>query len=67
MTVKELIEELKTYNQNAHVSIGDNFGNELEITYGTADGCTKETCDEVSFGIKQNNKIEIEFDYNVWE
>ena len=66
MTVKELIEELKTYNQNAHVSIGDNFDNELEICFGGADGCTKETCSEVSFDIKGNKKIEIEFDYNVW-
>lgn len=67
MTVRELIEELMKFNQDAHISIGDNFYNELEICWGGSDGCTKEDCSNVNFEIKGKNNKEIEFDYNVWE
>lgn len=59
MTVRELIDELKKFNQDAHVSIGDNFDNELDISWGGSDGCTKENCEEVSFDVKgkMNNEL----------
>ena len=58
MTVRELIEELKTFNQDAIVFIGDNIGNELDISWGGAEGCTKEDCEDVGFNIKGKNNIE---------
>jgi hypothetical protein len=69
MKVGALIEQLKQFNQNAVVSIGDNYDNELEISWGYSDGCTKERCEVVNFDIKhknEENKPE-EFDYNTWE
>jgi len=58
MTVRELIEELKTFNQDAIVFIGDNIDNELDISWGGAEGCTKEDCEDVGFNIKGKNNIE---------
>ena len=58
MTVKELIEELKVFNQDAIVFIGDNIDNELDISWGGAEGCTKEDCEDVGFNIKGKNKVE---------
>ncbi|MBO6255717.1 MAG: hypothetical protein J6O49_19070 [Bacteroidaceae bacterium] len=58
MTVRELIEELKAFNQDAIVFIGDNIDNELDISWGGAEGCTKEDCDDVGFNIKGKNNIE---------
>lgn len=70
MKLGALIEQLKQFNQDAFVSIGDNYDNELEITWGYSDGCTKENCQVVNFDIKgekdEKNKPQ-EFDYNVWE
>lgn len=54
MTVSELIEMLKEFNQEARISIGDNFDNELDIGWGGPDTCTKENCDVVCFDIKGN-------------
>ena len=42
MKVKELIEILKEFNQEAIVFIGDNIDNALEISWGGAEDCTKE-------------------------
>lgn len=58
MTVRELIEELKAFNQDAIVFIGDNIDNELYISWGGAEGCTKEDCEDVGFNIKGKNNIE---------
>lgn len=58
MTVRELIEELKAFNQDAIVFIGDNIGNELDISWGGPEGCTKEDCEDVGFNIKGKNNIE---------
>lgn len=58
MTVRELIEELKAFNQDAIVFIGDNIDNELDISWGGAEGCTKEDCEDVGFNIKGKNNIE---------
>lgn len=54
MIVSELIEELKKFNQEARISISDNFDNELDIGWGGPDACTKENCDVVCFDVKGN-------------
>ena len=41
MKVKELIEELKNYNPEATLTVGDNFDNGLHISYSGGDGGTK--------------------------
>lgn len=58
MTVKELIKQLLDYNPNAQVYIGDNLYNEIELTYGSSDGVTKENCEDVGFHIKGNYSCE---------
>jgi hypothetical protein len=58
MTVEELIMELKEFNPKAHVSIGDNFDNELEISWGWFDGCSKKSCEDVNFDIKREDNRE---------
>lgn len=58
MTVRELIEELKAFNQDAIVFIGDNIDNELDISWGGSEGCTKEDCEDVGFNIKGKNNVE---------
>ena len=58
MTVRELIEKLKVFNQDAIVFIGDNIDNELDISWGGSEGCTKEDCEDVGFNIKGKNNVE---------
>jgi len=58
MKVKELIEILKEFNQEAIVFIGDNIDNELDISWGGGEGCTKEDCEDVGFNIKDKNNVE---------
>lgn len=58
MTVRELIEELKEFNQDAIVYIGDNIDNQLEITWGGSDGCTEATCEDVGFHTRGNQDVE---------
>lgn len=41
MKVKELIEELKNYNPEAILTVGDNFDNGFHISYSGGDGGTK--------------------------
>lgn len=41
MKVKELIEELKNYNPEATLTVGDNFDNGIHISYSGGDGGTK--------------------------
>ena len=57
MKVKELIKELKKYNQEAIITIGDNFYNGIGIGYAGSDGSTKETCDFVCFDSQNNSEI----------
>lgn len=38
MKVKELIEELKNYNPEATLTVGDNFDNGIHISYSGGDG-----------------------------
>ena len=56
MKVKELIEELKKYNQEAVLTVGDNFDNGIDIGYAGSDGCTEETCDFVCFDAQNNTE-----------
>lgn len=66
MKLGALIDKLKQFNQEAIVTIGDDYYNELEINWDK-DGYTKENCQVVNLGIKnhKNNKPQ-EFNYNVW-
>lgn len=57
MKVKELIEELKKYNQEAVLTVGDNFDNGISIGYAGSDGSTKETCDFVCFDSQNSSEI----------
>lgn len=57
MKVKELIEELKKYNQEAILTVGDNFYNGISIGYAGSDGCREETCDFVCFDAQNNTEI----------
>jgi len=50
-TVRDLIAELQTCNQDAIVCGGDNFGNRFTIGFGGADGCTRENCEYVCLDI----------------
>lgn len=50
MTVKELIEKLAEYNQNATVQVvAHSTMSAFDITYGTSEGCEKQNCDTVFF------------------
>lgn len=52
MKVRELIEKLNEYNQNADVEICvKGMPQEFEICYGGSEGCTKSSCNEVVFMI----------------
>ena len=52
MKVKELIEKLNEYNQDADVEICVNgMSQEFEICYGDSEGCTKSSCNCVAFMI----------------
>ena len=52
MKVKELIEKLGEYNQNANVEIWVNgLFQEFELCYGCSEGCAKSTCEDVVFAI----------------
>lgn len=57
MKVRELIEELSNYNQEAEfeIVVGDN-PEKFEICYGNSEGCTKSKCDVVSIFV--NSKKE---------
>lgn len=49
MKVKELIEELKNYNPEAILTVGDNFYNGIQISYSCGDGGTKSNAHFVCF------------------
>ena len=52
MKVKELIEKLKEYNQEANFCVVvNNYPKDFKICYGTSEGCTKENCDSVDIMI----------------
>lgn len=56
MKVKELIEELKNYNPEATLTVGDNFYNGIDISYSADDGGTKADALFVCFNEENNPK-----------
>ena len=56
MKVKELIKELKNYNPDAVLTVGDNFYNGISISFGYTEGCTKLNCQFVCFD--KENRVE---------
>jgi hypothetical protein len=50
MKVKDLIEELKQYNQDADVFVISNYRDiGFTLAYGSSEGVVKENCETVSF------------------
>lgn len=65
LKVKELIQKLQEYNQEAEIYvIAHNKGYQFSITYGGSDGVTKETCESVSFYIDDLSSAEYDFDWD---
>ena len=59
--VRDLIAFLEKCNQNALVTVGDNFYNGISVTCGCAEGCTYEKCEFICFSpcnCKENREIE---------
>ncbi len=61
MKVKELIEKLNEYNQDADVEIFVNsMPQEFRICYGGSEACTKSSCHEVGF------MVGVACDFDLW-
>ena len=61
MKVKDLIEKLNEYNQDAYVEICVNgMPQEFEICYGDSEGCTKSSCNCVAF------MVGVACDFDLW-
>lgn len=58
MTVKEFIEKLQEFNQEAIVFTGDNIDNDVDISWGGPDNCDKKNCTCVCLGPLKENQIE---------
>lgn len=60
MKVKELIEKLNEYNQEAELLVvAHNKVEDYSICFGNSDGCTKQTCENVSLYLDKLNGNEI--------
>lgn len=57
-TVRDLIKALADFNPDAQVFIGDNLNNHVTLSWGGADGCTKEKCEDVGFHIEGKEQSE---------
>lgn len=57
-TVRDLIKALEEFNQDAIVTIGDNFDNRVELGWGWVEGCTKENCQYVCLNIRGQENSE---------
>lgn len=57
-TVRDLIKALADFNPDAQVFIGDNLNNHVILSWGGADGCTKENCEDVGFHIEEEESTE---------
>ena len=56
MKLRDLLEQLHQYNQEADVAvIVHNKREEFSVSFGSSDGCTKETCDNVGFYVDYLN------------
>ena len=52
MKLRELINKLKEYNQEADFYVVvNNYSRDFEICFGTSEGCAKENCDSVDIMI----------------
>ena len=61
MKVKSLIEKLGEYNKEAVVNvIVDNYPVDWSLCFGGYDGCTKDTCVDISFYVESSNNSEKE-------
>lgn len=60
MKVKEIIEKLNEYNQDADFSIVDETGHAVnfEICFGNSEGCTKQNCACVDLMINGNAEVQ---------
>lgn len=59
MKVKELLELLNKYNPEAIVQVVvDCHPYDFEVWYGSSEGCTPETCDNVSVAVYCNCECE---------
>lgn len=56
MKVKELTEELKNYNPEAILTVGDSFYNGIYISYSSGDGGTKSDALFVCFDKENSTK-----------
>lgn len=56
MKIKDLIEALKDYNEEAKVDVIVNcYPVDWSICFGSSEGCTKANCDSVSFYVESPN------------
>ena len=63
MKIRDLLEELRQYNQEAEVSVVvRNRQEKFSIAYGYAEGVTKGTCATVNFCVDRLNSNENESD-----
>ncbi|MDC7248637.1 MAG: hypothetical protein PQJ49_01805 [Sphaerochaetaceae bacterium] len=59
-TVQDLIDELVKYNPDAKVKVITNHQpHNFELTFGSSEGVTKETCEVVGIYVEQTNKTEV--------
>ena len=59
MTVKDLIKQLLDYNQDAVISsLVSNQKHPFSISFGSSDGCKKETCEAVYIELDDFNQNE---------
>lgn len=60
-TVQDLIDNLSQYNPTAKiVAVVNHTPQPFELTYGSSEGVTKETCETVGIYVEQLNKREYE-------
>ena len=61
MKLKNLMEQLRGYNQEAEVSVVvDNQSENFSLAFGNSEGVTKETCETISFYVDGLNDDEQE-------
>lgn len=58
LTVKEFIEKLKEFNQEAIVFTGDNLDNGIDISWRGPDNCDKKNCTCVCLEPSRKNQVE---------
>jgi hypothetical protein len=62
MKLKDLIEQLHQYNQEAEVSvIVHNKHEDFSLVFGNSEGVTKETCENINFYVDRLNDDDEEY------